>query len=814
MKNVKRDYSSDLKKIVNNQLPILPLRNAVLFPNSTIPLNVGREKSIELVKDAQAGNKLIGFVAQKTPEENDPTWNDLYTVGVIAKIIKTFSVNNNQENVVVSGICKFRIKTPLSSTPYHTAEIEILDDPAVLVTPELTAALETVKTLFARAIEASPGAPQDATEALAEIEDPNQLSFLVASNVNVPIAKRQEILELSEPVVRLKKVAGLLNEEIQILNLSKQIQSSVRTEMDKTQREYFLREQLRAIKKELGEDPLDTDGDVADLKKKIEEKKLPEHANKAAMEELKRLARSHPGAGDYGVSRNYVEWLLDMPWNDYTTDNLDIKNAERVLNEDHYGLDKVKKRILEYLAVRKLNPNLKAPILCFVGPPGVGKTSLGKSIARAMGRKFIRASLGGVKDEAEIRGHRRTYVGAIPGKIIQSIKRVGSSNPLFLLDEVDKLGSDYRGDPSSALLEVLDPEQNNTFNDHYLDVDYDLSKVMFIVTANQLEGVPVALRDRMEVIELPGYTIEEKTQIAKRYLLPKQLKEHALEDKACGFSDDAVEELIAYYTREAGVRNLEREIAAVCRGMAKKIATDEAQSISINKDSIKEYLNSRKYSMDTAERISTSGIATGLAWTPVGGDILFIEATNMPGKGELKLTGKLGDVMKESAMTALSFVRANYAKIGMKDRTFFTKHDIHIHVPAGGTPKDGPSAGVTMLAAITSLLTGRPVRSDFAMTGEISLRGQVLPVGGIKEKVLAAKRAGITNILLPDKNRSDVEDMEAVYKEGVNFHFVKRMDEVFKYVLVSDEDVKEITTEEEANAAMWPKILNSKPVEA
>ncbi|MEW6775453.1 MAG: endopeptidase La [Bdellovibrionota bacterium] len=801
---------------IPDELAILPLRNAVLYPGAIIPLSVGRPKSIQLVEQALKGDKIIGLVAQRSPTIDDPVWTDVYQIGTAAKIIKTFKVNDETENLVVQGLVRFKVVAGLQLTPYHRARVEQIPDRSE-TSPEIEAMVRNIKMLAAKAIEMSPNIPDEAAQIVENVDDPNYLCYLIAGNINIDLTKRQEILEIADSTARLQKVLEYLQKEVQVLGLSQKIQSNVRNEMDKNQREYYLREQLKAIRRELGE--VDDKGDeLEEIKERIEKKAMPEEVKEAALAEWKRLSRMQPASGEYTVSRTYLDWILDMPWLDSTDDRLDIMDAEKILEEDHYGLDKVKKRVLEYLAVRKLNPEIKGPILCFVGPPGVGKTSLGKSIARSLGRKFVRVSLGGVRDEAEIRGHRRTYVGALPGKVVQGIKKAGSNNPVFMLDEVDKLGQDFRGDPSSALLEVLDPEQNNSFQDHYLDLPFDLSRVVFVATANQLDPIPAPLRDRMEIIEIPGYTQEEKLQIAKTYIVPRQLKEHALKAEQCVFEDGALLEIIGHYTREAGLRNFEREVASVCRAVARKIASaaerkematdggvpDQTQQIFLIKaEDIKSYLGPKKFFLDAAERIMASGIATGLAWTPTGGDILFIEATLMPGKGDLKLTGQLGDVMKESAVAALSFVRANASKLGIPDDTF-QKYDIHVHVPAGAIPKDGPSAGVTMLTALTSLLTNRPVRSDVAMTGEITLRGMVLPVGGIKDKVLAARRAGIRRVVLPSKNFPNIEELEEQYKKDMEFIFVERMDQLFGHVLASEAETSEMRRQHQVPKISWP----------
>ncbi len=797
---------------IPSEIPILPLRNSVLYPGAYIPLSVGRKKSVNLVEDALKKDKIIGVVTQRSPMTEDPLWTDVYGYGTAAKIVKTFKVNQDTENLVVEGLVRFKIVEGLRTEPYHFARIEVIPDSIPQgVESHIQAIVRNLKTQAQRAIELSPNIPDEAGQVIENVEDPNYLAYLIAGHINIAIDKRQEILETVDLMTRLQKVMTLLQNEVHVLELTQKINFEVRSEMDKNQREYYLREQLKAIRKELGETD-DRSDEMDELRAKIEKANMPEDAKTAADNELKRLSRMSPASSEYTVSRTYLDWLVDMPWSITTKDTLEIKKAEAILNEDHYGLDKVKKRILEYLAVRKLKPDMKGPILCLVGPPGVGKTSLGKSVARALERKFVRMSLGGVRDEAEIRGHRRTYVGALPGKVVQGIKRAGSNNPVFILDEVDKIGSDFRGDPSSALLEVLDPEQNNSFQDHYLDVHFDLSKVFFIATANQLDPIPAPLRDRMEVIEIPGYTAEEKLQIAKKYLVPRQLENHALQPGMIEITEDAINDIIHSYTREAGLRNFERELASVCRAVAKEVASREegapSEKIVVSSKELHKYLGQKKFILDTAERLATSGVATGLAWTPVGGDILFIEATIMTGKGGLQLTGQLGDVMKESAQAALSFVRANASKLGIPDEVF-QKNDLHIHVPAGAIQKDGPSAGVTMLAAITSLLTSRPVRSDTAMTGEITLRGNVLPVGGIKEKVLAARRAGIKRIVMCKRNEPDVMEMDEQVRKDIEFVFITRMEELFQYVLVPEADIPALMKPPSTGQSLWPTRIEA-----
>jgi len=744
---------------------------------------VGRKKSVKLIDDAMEGEKLIGVLTQHNSEIEDPAPDELYTMGVAAQLVRVVRELDGTQRVIVQGLERIRVKRFLQSDPYYVAEVEVLPVGTVYDV-EVEALTRNLKALFQKAVELASYLSNELKNMVMNVKDPSVLADLIAANLNIKVQEKQEVLELLDLKARLNKVHFILTREVQILELGNKIQSQVKEDIDKAQREYYLREQLKAIKRELGEAD-DHTAEIKELREKIEKAQMPEEAKKAAEKELDRLSKMPPASAEYTVARTYLDWLVELPWAKGTEDNLDIANARRILDEDHYDLEKVKKRILEYLAVRKLKKDMKGPILCFVGPPGVGKTSLGRSIARAMGRKFIRISLGGIRDEAEIRGHRRTYVGALPGRIIQGIKRAGTNNPVFMLDEVDKIGTDFRGDPASALLEVLDPEQNHAFSDHYIDVPFDLSKVMFITTANILDTIPPALKDRMEVLELPGYSDDEKLMIAKQHLIPKQLEEHGLTPENLQFEDEAILGIIHSYTREAGVRNLEREIAAICRAVAKDVAEGKNDKVVVKKETLHKFLGPEKFYPEVAERIFTPGIATGLAWTPTGGDIIFIEATKMKGEKGLTLTGQLGDVMKESAQAALSYVRSKAKELGI-DEDFYSKTDIHIHVPAGAIPKDGPSAGVAMFVALISLLTDRPVRSDVAMTGEITLRGQILPVGGIKEKVLAGRRAGIKTIILPKRNEKDLEELSDHVKEGLEFKFVQRMDEVVDIALVKD----------------------------
>ena len=776
----KEEKGKEDRVIVPSELSVLPLRGTVLYPDLILPIMVGRKKSVKLIDDAMDSDRIIGIVTQKRSEIEDPKENDLYSVGVAALILRMIRELDGSQRVIVQGVSRFKVKEYTQREPYYKAKIDDFSE-GLVQGVEIDALVMNLKNLFARAVELAPYLTAELGTMVSNIKSPAILADLIASNLNISTSDKQGILETFDVRERLTKVHLSLNKEVQVLELGNKIQSQVKEDMDRTQREYYLREQLKAIKKELGEMDEHT-AEIKELKEKIKKAKMSPEALAAAEKELDRLSKIPPASAEYTVARTYLDWLVELPWSETTGDNLDIDNAQKTLDEDHYDLEKVKKRILEYLAVRKLKADMKGPILCFVGPPGVGKTSLGKSIARTMGRKFIRISLGGVRDEAEIRGHRRTYVGALPGRIIQWIKKAGSNNPVFMLDEVDKIGMDFRGDPSSALLEVLDPEQNYSFSDHYIDVPFDLSKVMFITTANVLDTIPPALRDRMETLELPGYSEDQKMMIAKEFLIPKQITEHGLSSEFIEFQEAALQTIISSYTREAGVRNLEREIAATCRGVAKDVARGITDKVMIVPESLHKFLGPVKFFPELAERTSEPGVAMGLAWTPTGGDIIFVEATKMRGEKGLTLTGQLGDVMKESAQAALAYVRSKAKELGIEE-DFFGKNDIHIHVPAGAIPKDGPSAGITMFVALTSLLTSRPVRSDIAMTGEITLRGLVLPVGGVKEKVLAAARAGIETIILPKKNEKDLEEIPERIRNQMNFKFIQRMDEAIELAL-------------------------------
>jgi len=760
-------------------LPILAIRNTVIFPVLAFPINVGRDKSLDAVEKALAGDKLLGIVAQQDAKNEDPDTADLYTTGTVVKILKSVKMPGNKLNVIIQGLSRIKVEQWEGTSPCLQARVRVIEEAPA--DPELESLMGQMRELAQKIIDLSPHIPSEANFLVRSIDNPGVLADIVATNLSIGVEEKQDLLDTLDTKERMIKVIALINKEIQVLELSQKIQTEVKGEMDKAQREYFLREQLKAIQKELGESD-DRQEEFEDLKKAIKKARMPKEVEKAAFKELKRMARMSPGAAEYTVSRTYIDWLVELPWAVSTEDVMDVNEAGRILDADHYGLEKVKQRILEYLAVRKLKNDMKGPILCLVGPPGVGKTSLAKSVARALGRKMQRIALGGVHDESEIRGHRRTYIGSLPGKIIKGMKKAGTNNPVFVLDEIDKLGRDYRGDPSSALLEVLDPEQNDTFMDHYLDVPFDLSKTLFIATANVMDTIPGPLRDRMEVIEIPGYTMEEKVKIARQYLLPEALDEHGITTSHLEITDEVLKYLIASYTREAGVRNLKRELAAVARWTAREVASGKLEgTLVLTNEKIEEIRGPIHFFADAAERTAVPGVATGLAWTAAGGDILFIEATKMKGKGVVQLSGSLGDVMKESVGVARSFIRASALDLGI-DPDLFENTDIHVHVPSGAIPKDGPSAGVTMLTAMVSLLTGLKVDPTIAMTGEATLRGAVLPVGGIKEKVLAAHRAGIKTVLLPDRNRKDIVEVPKEIREEMTFHFCSRMEEVLHHV--------------------------------
>ena len=762
--------------------PVMPLRNTVLFPQQVIPTYIGRDRSLKLIEDLPSGKKMIVVVAQQDGALENPGTDELYEWGTLAMVLKVFDMPDNSKSAIIQGVDRVKVLSFIQQEPYFKAAVQRVEDTEIEGI-ESEAMSKSIRNVFEDLVKVAPYLTDEHSGVLSSISKPGRLADRVISLVTIPTLEKQEILEEMDVKERMEKATVLLNREIQRINLGEKIQTEVQDEISKSQREYYLREQLKAIRRELGEE--DETAELTELEDKIKAAKMSEEAEKVAMKELDRLGKIPPQSPEYSVSRTYLDWLLDVPWSKSTKDRVDTKEAKKILDDDHYGLDDVKERIIEYLAVRKLKEEktndgrVKGPILCFVGPPGVGKTSLGRSIARSMGREFVRISLGGVRDEAEIRGHRRTYIGALPGRIIQSLKKAGTNNPIFMLDEIDKVGADFRGDPSSALLEVLDPEQNFSFSDHYLEVPFDLSNVMFISTANLQDPIVPALRDRMEILEFSGYIEQEKIQIARQYLIPKQLEENALSKSNCSFTEAGIKELIRSYTREAGVRNLEREISNVCRKVARTRADGKTKSVKITKAAVEKYLGAPRFYAEMVERMKKAGVVVGLAWTSVGGDILFIEASKMPGKGRLTLTGKLGDVMKESATAALSYVRANAEKLGL-DPKFHETTDIHVHVPAGAIPKDGPSAGTAIFIAILSLLSKQPVKNTLAMTGEITLRGAVLPVGGIREKVTAAHRSGIREVILPHFNQKDLEEIPEKVVKDMKFHFVKDLSEVVK----------------------------------
>jgi len=764
-------------------LSILPLRNTVLFPGVVIPITVGRDKSIKLIKEAYKGDKIIGVVSQLDVSIEDPTFDQLNKVGTVAHIIKMLQMPDGNTTVIIQGKQRFQLIEEVQSEPYIKVTISKFNEVKHKNDKEFKALVASIREMSSQIIQLSPNIPSEAAMALKNIESTSFLINFISSNMNADVKDKQKMLEMNNLRERALMVMELLTLELQMLELKNQIQSKVRTDLDKQQRDYFLNQQLKTIQEELGGNSSDLEYEALEVRarKKKWSVQVKEHFHK----ELEKLGRMNPAAPDYSVQINYLELLLDLPWNDFTKDNFDLKRAQKVLDKDHFGLEKVKQRIIEYLAVLKLKRDMKAPIICLVGPPGVGKTSLGKSIAKALNRKYVRMALGGIRDEAEIRGHRKTYIGAMPGRIIQSIKKAGAANPVFVLDEIDKVGSDHRGDPSSALLEVLDPEQNSSFNDHYVEADYDLSNVLFIATANSLSNIQPALLDRMEIIEVNGYTIEEKIEIAKKYLLPKQKEQHGIKTKDIILKSSLIEKVIEDYTRESGVRGLEKKIGSLVRGVATKIAMEEPYEPTLTLEDVERILGAPIYDKDLYEGNEVAGVVTGLAWTQVGGDILFIEASLSPGKGKLTLTGNLGDVMKESAVIALAYLRAHAAAFNI-DNQLFDLWDIHVHVPAGATPKDGPSAGITMLTALTSAFTQRRVKSNLAMTGEITLRGKVLPVGGIKEKILAAKRANIKDIILCKSNRKDILEIKESYIKDLNFHYVTEMKEVVELALMKD----------------------------
>jgi len=784
-----KDYRAGL---VPDILALLPLRGTVLLPHAVLPLGAGRASSVRLIEEAVQAGRLVGAVMQRDPQENAPGPEGLHPVGTVTVIHKTVKQADGSLRLIVQGLGRFRIVEVLEREPFLRARVEALDETAPAHDLELEALVRSVRNLFEKVVSLSPGLPDELINVVGAAEDPGPLADVIAASLpTLANERKQELLETLDVRVRLQKLASMLAKEAEVLELGSKIQSEVQSEMSKTQREYYLREQLKAIQKELGETD-DRTQEIETLRQKIDAAGLSEEARTEALRELDRLAKMPPAAAEYTVARTYIDWLVSMPWAQTTTDDADLARARGILDDDHEGLEKIKERILEYLAVKKIRPEGKDPILCFVGPPGVGKTSLGRSVARALGRKFHRISLGGMRDEAEIRGHRRTYIGALPGQIVQGLRRTGTKNPVLMLDEIDKLGMDFRGDPASALLEVLDPEQNSTFRDHYLDVAFDLSRVLFITTANMMDTVPPPLRDRMEVIHLAGYTEEEKIAIARRHLVPKQAREHGLGEADVEFTPESLRLLARGYTREAGVRNLEREIASICRKVARRRAEGNMERARITPDTVTAFLGAPRFEFEELqERTRLPGVATGMAWTPAGGDILFVEATRMPGTHTLTLTGQLGDVMKESVQAALSWVRSHAGELGIAP-DFWERSDIHVHVPAGAIPKDGPSAGVTMATALVSLLTERPLRSGLAMTGEVSLSGRVLPVGGIKEKVLAAHRAGVRTVILPRRNEKNLlEDVPAVVRDVMTFHLVDSIPEALN---VAFDDVPSATS--------------------
>ena len=775
------DFELDNSLVVPEVLPILPLRNTVLFPGVVLPITVGRDKSIQAVNDAYKGEKLIGVVAQKDASIEEPVAEDLCTIGTIAKIVKLIKMPDGGTTIIIQGKKRFALGQMVPGVEYFKGAIQILPDQPIPESEEFKAQVSTIKDLATQIIQLSPNIPTEAGIVLKNIENPTFLVNFVSSNLNSELQEKQHLLEMDQVQERTVHLIKILQKELQFAELKDKVTNKTRTEIDKQQRDYFLQQQLKSIKDELGGDT--NDRELVEMKKKAEEKKWPETAKIAFKNGMAKLERMHPTTPDYSVVYNHLDLMLDLPWEEYTLDNYDLIHAAEVLDNDHYGMSKIKTRILEYLAVLKLKGDMKSPILCFLGPPGIGKTSLGRSIAHAVGRKYVRVSLGGLHDESEIRGHRKTYIGAMPGRIVQNIRKCKSSNPVMILDEIDKIGNDFRGDPSSALLEVLDPEQNHSFYDNYLELEYDLSKVLFIATANNIQQIQPALRDRLEIIDLSGYATEEKIQIALQHLVPKQKEAHGLKNTNFQLSAGVLEKVIENYTRESGVRELDRQLASIMRFQAKELATKDKLKSTVTLADVEKILGPTKYNNEMYKTALMAGVAVGLAWTYVGGDILFIETLLSDGKGELKLTGNLGNVMKESASTALSYVQAHAKKFGI-DSALFNKKNVHVHVPEGATPKDGPSAGITMLTSLVSAFTGKKVKPFLAMTGEITLRGQVLPVGGIKEKILAAKRAGLKEIILCAQNEKDIREIDPEFIKGLSFHYVKTMQQVIDLALV------------------------------
>jgi len=775
------DAKSDLN--IPDIVPVLPLRNTVLFPGVVLPITVGREKSLKLIKDVYKKNRIVGTISQKDPKNEDPGPGDLYSTGTVAQVLKILEMPDGTTSVIIQGKKRFHLQDIVSDKPFMLARIEVLEDIKSDNADEMNAIVGSLKDLSMKIIKLSSNIPPEATFAVKNIESPVFLINFLSSNNDMELKEKQKLLELNDLKLRGIRLLEYLSKEVQMLELKNDIQSKVKTDIDQQQREYFLHQQMKTIQDELGGNPMEQE--VNELKEKGKKKKWSKEVNETFLKEVDKLVRLNPASGEYSVQQNYVQTLLELPWNEYTNDNFDLSRAQKILDRDHFGLDKVKDRILEHLAVLKLKGDMKSPIVCLVGPPGVGKTSLGKSVASALGRKYVRVSLGGLHDEAEIRGHRKTYIGAMPGRIIQNLKKAKSSNPVFVLDEIDKVGKDFHGDPASALLEVLDPEQNSTFHDNYLELDFDLSRVMFIATANTTSSINPALLDRMEIINVSGYLVEEKVEIAKRHLVPKQIEAHGLKRSDIRFNKKALESIIESYTRESGVRQLDKNIAKIARVTAKKLAFEENYEKSLSKDQLKEMLGPPRFIKDRYETNEYAGVVTGLAWTAVGGEILFVETSLSKGKGTLTLTGNLGDVMKESAVIALEYLKANSDILGL-DSEVFQKWNVHIHIPEGAIPKDGPSAGITMITSIASAFTQRKVRKNLAMTGEITLRGKVLPVGGIKEKILAAKRAGIKDILISKENFKDIDEIKDIYKKGLSFHYISNIREVLELALMKE----------------------------